>query len=473
VQFHFLGDPREHLDKSQGNSLFVCCEDETLEEDVHPGILRYGPYEEFDFGGQYQNLPLSSGKQAGADFPPIEGEWSGHFFLDVFQTRTDSLVDIVITSCTAHGKFEGHGFEAIDGKFAVCGDIQLGGGSSFKITFTRQYPSTVGRSSIICVGEVDSIANSIKGEWKFSSGHLGEPMFLTRTPAPLYRFRYTKAGFESNRARARWSFACSAVRFQVRQRFLPWSFIQESIALRRRFVYLHIRRDLGWSWYAPLDDLKEGEADELLGLELAICPYNNRLYRLIAKAQLRMTPIHQYVKVFYPSGTSFSTPINLSHTFCAQCHYVPREFRIICLKCTNKTFLKQIDLCTGCMDKPIKVEEFDHQPVHPVVRAPRLVLDRHVGPLNASSWKTFYHAARLLRIANRVSSETVTGNDSDDSETATDICDDHFSIVLCVCCKKVVSVPFWICVTCHNHHGAYSITVQMNYCSNGWIPNRY
>jgi hypothetical protein len=201
-------------------------------------------------------------------------------------------VDIVITSCTPGGKFEGHGFEAIKGTFTVCGDIRPGEGSSFRVEFTRECPSTVARAPIFCVGEMDSMANSIRGEWGFTSDHLGKPVFLTRTSAPLHRFRYTKAAFESNRARARWSFACSVIRYQVRQRNFSWGFIQESVGQRRRFVYLHIRRDLGWSWYAPLDDLKEGEADELSALELATCPYNYRLFRLIAKAQLRRTPIH-------------------------------------------------------------------------------------------------------------------------------------------------------------------------------------
>jgi hypothetical protein len=213
----------------------------------------------------------------------------------MLKTQSDSLVEIVITDCTAHGKFEGHGFEAIDGKFTVRGDICPVDGSAFKAEFRREYPSAVGRAPIFCVCKVDFTANNIEGKWSFSSQGSGKPMFFTRTPAPLHRFRYTKVAFESNRARARWSFACSVIRHQVRQRNLSWGFIQENIARRRRFVYLHIRRDLGWSWYAPLDDLKAGEVDELLGLELATCPYDNRLFRLIAKAQLRRTPIHQCV----------------------------------------------------------------------------------------------------------------------------------------------------------------------------------
>lgn len=216
----------------------------------------------------------------------------------MFETRTDSLVDILITSCSTNGKFEGHGFEAIDGKFTVHGKILPREGSTFKIEFTRKFPSTAARASIVCVGEMDPLANGIKGDWGFTLEHLGEPMFLARTPAPLYRFRYTKVAFESNRARARWSFACSVVLHQIRQRNCSWAFIQENIARQKRFVYLHIRRDLGWSWYAPLDDLKRGEADELLGLELSTCPYDHRLFRLIAKAQLRRTSIHQYVEDF-------------------------------------------------------------------------------------------------------------------------------------------------------------------------------
>jgi hypothetical protein len=127
--------------------------------------------------------------------------------------------------------------------------------------------------------------------------------------------------------------------------------------------------------------------------------------------------------------------------------------------------LKQADLCTGCMDKPIKVDEFDHRPIHPVVRAPRLVHAQHVGPLNASSWKTFHRAARLLRIANKSNSETVTGDESDDADTATEIGAEDISVVSCVHCKNPVSVPFWICVTCYNHHGWFPL-IQKRYYSN-------
>jgi hypothetical protein len=61
-----------------------------------------------------------------------------------------------------------------------------------------------------------------------------------------------------------------------------------------------------------VDDLKEGEGDELLGLELATCPYkfNNRLYRLIAHAQLRRTPIHQYIEDFLPPDAPSSMLVN-------------------------------------------------------------------------------------------------------------------------------------------------------------------
>jgi hypothetical protein len=280
------------LDKSQGNSLFVFWDDKSLSDGIHPGILKYGIVNEFDLGGRYHELPPFSAKQT-PDLPPIQGAWSGHFFLDIFQKRSDSLVDIVITNCTADGQFEGHGFEAMDGQFEVNGIIQPGDRSDFKVKMARKYLANMGRAPIDCVGGLDLIANKIQLNWGFTSERMIKPVVLTRTPSPLYRFRYTNAAFESNRARARWSFACMAVLYQVRQRNFSWSFVQENIARRKRFVSIHIRRDLGWSLYAPIDDLKVGEVDELQALELATSPYDNRLFRLIAKAQLRRTPIHQ------------------------------------------------------------------------------------------------------------------------------------------------------------------------------------
>jgi hypothetical protein len=142
------------------------------------------------------------------------------------------------------------------------------------------------------------------------------------------------------------------------------------------------------------------------------------------------------------------------------------ELRVIYLICTNKSFLKQIDLCTSpeCMEKPIKVDNFDHHPVHPVVRAPRLVHAQHVGPLNATSWKAYNYAASLMRNPNRIKSETFTGDDDDDdTETTTNISDEECSIATCVCCTKPVSAPFWICVTCYVHHGSYPV-MEKSHC---------
>jgi len=45
-------------------------------------------------------------------------------------------------------------------------------------------------------------------------------------------------------------------------------------------------------------------------------------------------------------------------------------------------------------------------------------------------------------------------NENDDADTVTEIGDDERSTVACACCAKPVSVPFWICVTCYNHHQA-------------------
>lgn len=69
--------------------------------------------------------------------------------------------------------------------------------------------------------------------------------------------------------------------------------MKESIAERRRFVNLYTRRDLNWAWYTPLDFLMEGEREELTALELKLSPYDNRLYRLIAKARVRRVCFHQ------------------------------------------------------------------------------------------------------------------------------------------------------------------------------------
>jgi hypothetical protein len=101
------------------------------------------------------------------------------------------------------------------------------------------------------------------------------------------------------------------------------------------------------------------------------------------------------------------------------------------------------------MDQPVRLDDFDHHPLHPMVRAPRLVHAQHVRPFNASSWKAFHRAARLLRISNKIESDTITGDEDPDAETATECSTDELSVLSCVCCTKPVSVPFWFCVSCY------------------------
>lgn len=227
-----------------------------------------------------------------SSFPSIIGQWSGHCFTSG-DYQTESLLEITITSCADDGKFQGLGYEAVDGSFVVSGEIRYGDASDFEVTFTREFPGNMTRSSIVCTGKLDSTTNGINGQWGYDSDRMDYTMRLNQTPAPLYRYRYTRDQLATNPARARWTFACAAILHRVQQRNYSWSFMKQRIAERKRFVYLYTRRDLNWAWYTPLDFLDYGERDELATLELSLSPYDNRLYRLIAKAIVRRICIHQ------------------------------------------------------------------------------------------------------------------------------------------------------------------------------------
>lgn len=219
------------------------------------------------------------------------GRWSGRCIGGEFLSET--LLELTFASCAEDGQFQGHGHEAIDGPFAISGKIQRGEASDFELTFTREFPKNVERSLIFSTGQLDSMTGGINGVWGYDSEHMVLTMRLTRTPVHLYRFRCTQDQLATNPARARWTFACKAILYQVQQRNSSWSFMKQRIAERKRFVYLYTRRDLGWAWYSPLEFLAPGEWDELAALELKLSPYDNRLYRLIAKAIVRRICIHQ------------------------------------------------------------------------------------------------------------------------------------------------------------------------------------
>jgi hypothetical protein len=266
-----------------------------LPDDIHAGVLKQGIFEEFDVAPYYYSVsPVADPETAKKPFSAIIAKWSGHCFIGEGEYQTESLLEITITSCGEDGQFEGQGYEAVDGSFVIIGHIQHDKGTDFDVRFTREFPGSETRPIIYCCGKIEESTHwGLNGGWGYDWDHTEYSMALNRTAAPLYRFRFTRSEYWANRPLARWQFVTHAILYLVRQRNCTWKFVKESIAERRRFVDLYTRRDLNWAWYTPLDFLTEGERDELAKLELDLSPYDNRLYRLIAKAKVRTVCIHQ------------------------------------------------------------------------------------------------------------------------------------------------------------------------------------
>jgi hypothetical protein len=140
-----------------------------------------------------------------------------------------------------------------------------------------------------------------------------------------------------------------------------------------------------------------------------------------------------------------------------------REFRMICLTCISTDFVKQIDLCLSCMNTPVIMDQFDHRPHHPLVKVKWLLQDREKPKIIQDALNAVERAKALFPMATthvELIPVAVTEDTADDSvgmaegrEGAQD------SRKLCICCNTLVSVPFWICVSCGESACVINMTV--------------
>lgn len=129
-----------------------------------------------------------------------------------------------------------------------------------------------------------------------------------------------------------------------------------------------------------------------------------------------------------------------------------RDSRIICLTCISKDLAKHIDLCISCIDRTVSANQFDHSPDHLLVKVRYLLQHREKRNLSENAWSAVDRAKVLFppttaRPQPDLLASVADNEVDDDSRTATgDDIEDPAK--LCVCCNTLVSVPFWICITC-------------------------
>jgi hypothetical protein len=217
----------------------------------------------------------------------VKGIWTGLCpCADIYQTF--GIMEINILTSSEDGSFEGRGGNGLD-IFTFKGDIKRVNEIDEVNFVTEQSRLHFGQKvSRIFKGSLDTTTGLIIGQW----GNEDEPEIGTfqfrQAPAWSHQFRYSPEKFLENPARARWSFAGAAVRYQAQQQLCSWSYFKDRAAKRRRFLELLKARELGNFWSAE----QSSSDEEMYALANTLAPADGRFYRAIFKTELRKLCVH-------------------------------------------------------------------------------------------------------------------------------------------------------------------------------------
>lgn len=193
--------------------------------------------------------------------------------------------------------FDAHAVNCAEHNFEACGfhygaDYHLTGvtsqsqGRPIRVKFSIQYSqefrpkyfSGYLRSDGALVGSQGWAEDYTTHQYRF---------ILRRTPPDIMCRRPSPVEFRLKKARALWTFACAAVRYQVRKERWSWSFFAERRDTRLSLIKFDIRNYTAFG--RPLDSDERAEWTLRRG---AITALDATFYRLVRDKQLRTIPAH-------------------------------------------------------------------------------------------------------------------------------------------------------------------------------------
>ncbi|KAG6807369.1 hypothetical protein H0H92_007828, partial [Tricholoma furcatifolium] len=172
-----------------------------------------------------------------------------------------------------------------------------------EVEFDIEYWQTSGFGGFVydriqCFGIFDASSSTITGRWDSQSsesdGRRGT-FHLSRTPAPLVRFRYTSEEFAQNAAKARWDFARASILFMVRRDKMDKDHVRSVLREIRLFVELHVKNLYHGATQRKIDALSSNEERETLESAVKICPTIASFFYSLALDLLKILPYHPLV----------------------------------------------------------------------------------------------------------------------------------------------------------------------------------
>lgn len=121
---------------------------------------------------------------------------------------------------------------------------------------------------------------------------------FTRSPAALLRFKSKASTLGKTTARARWSFAITAVIYDVQRRLWSWQWLKTRALERKAFINLHKRRALELNNLTPRETLTVEECGEITRLRQDLTPADARFYMSLLEYEIARLVKHKCVPCY-------------------------------------------------------------------------------------------------------------------------------------------------------------------------------
>ncbi|KAJ6530320.1 hypothetical protein B0H19DRAFT_482579 [Mycena capillaripes] len=263
-----------------------------------------------------------------------------------------------------------------------------------------------------------------------------QTFIFRRTPADVYRFRYTDAQFAENPARARWGFAIAATIDQVQRTRLSWPYLKKRFAERKRYIELAKRETMADRNVTPRTSLDDNEAAELVRLKDDLHPSDARFYDLVVDFELEQIVYYDRV--------------------CDSCKRDVQDVLLSCIQCMDVRYDDAIDLCSECFDETPERDGFVHVRSHLLIKTLRRI---HGGDKAWIIPEARLVAKRAKKAFQDISSllTRIEGMRPDRHSKKT-----RSHPAKCCCCGKPVSCPCWVCVDCGKvHMSVWTVTTSV------------
>ncbi|EED77713.1 predicted protein [Postia placenta Mad-698-R] len=374
-----------------------------------------------------EDIATDEDRKATGHLKNILGHWTGYHYTD---TKYPFSVPFTVFFHTLNA--ESTQYEALvhapdsQVEFKVAGDIVTE--ADGKVTYQFRFIIPVHGMTVDYDGTLNEDGSMLSGRWG-PDGTRPASFFFSKMPEQVLICRPSPMELQTNRIRALWRFALTAVQEQVARRRFTWKFLAKRRDVRRRYVDLALRTHLG----RPLNEAEDEERRKCLGL---LSPLDALIAHHLMGLRKRTICIHKNIA-------------------CDSCEDDDRDIidgRIVCLTC-GKDGGESVDLCEDCIDTEVDCTKrpdlaAPHLPTHDLYKLRSLVHHREFRQIASMARDALERARTAFKDAQDVAHEqTEEGGTGETEDHLTKIVQEDLT---CVKCKERVTQPCWYCIVCED-----------------------